>query len=150
MKSYFLYLTNVKTMKAGEILCNLLWSTGGRMREETLDRESLSYSSKSPDTHKGAEEATSAYTEEPERQNQRGILLLADPPSRQVSRGFQTSDDLLLKWQAEMSAWHSVSSLAPQFTLESLVWCVTFWDFACAFPHMSYQAWPSPILFWSL
>nr|XP_048286288.1 uncharacterized protein LOC125397828 [Myodes glareolus] len=56
---------------------------GGRMREETLDRESLSYSSKSPDTHKEAEEATSAYTEEPERQNQRGILLLADPPSRQ-------------------------------------------------------------------
>lgn len=55
------------------------------MREETLDRESLRYSSKSPDTHKEAEEATSAYPEEPERQNQRGIALLADPPSRQVS-----------------------------------------------------------------
>lgn len=56
------------------------------MREETLDQESLSYSSKSPDTHKEAEEATFANSEEPERQTQRGILLLADPPSRQVSR----------------------------------------------------------------
>lgn len=55
------------------------------MKEETLDWESFSYSSKSPDTHKEAEEATSAYTKEPERQTQRGILL-ADPPSRQVSR----------------------------------------------------------------
>lgn len=56
------------------------------MKEEKLNREPFSYSSESPDTHKEAEEATSAYTEEPERQTQRGILLLADPPSRQVSR----------------------------------------------------------------
>ncbi|KAH0513788.1 Orofacial cleft 1 candidate gene 1 protein [Microtus ochrogaster] len=56
---------------------------GGRMKEETRDREPFSYSSKSPDTHNEAEKATSAYTEEPERQTQRGILLLADPPSRQ-------------------------------------------------------------------
>uniref|UniRef100_A0A8C8U344 Orofacial cleft 1 candidate 1 n=1 Tax=Peromyscus maniculatus bairdii TaxID=230844 RepID=A0A8C8U344_PERMB len=58
----------------------------GRMKEETLDLESLSYTSKSQDTHQEAEGASSAYTEESERQAQKGIILLADSPSGQDSK----------------------------------------------------------------
>lgn len=69
------------------------------MKEETLDPESLSYTSKSQDTHQEAEGASSAYTEESERQAQTGIILLADSPSGQVSKGniSKPFDNLLLK-----------------------------------------------------
>uniref|UniRef100_A0A8C2QLJ6 Orofacial cleft 1 candidate 1 n=1 Tax=Cricetulus griseus TaxID=10029 RepID=A0A8C2QLJ6_CRIGR len=55
----------------------------GGTKEEKLDHESLSFPSKNQHTHKEAEEATSACTEESERQGGRGIILLADPPSGQ-------------------------------------------------------------------
>ncbi|XP_052584416.1 uncharacterized protein LOC128103813, partial [Peromyscus californicus insignis] len=58
----------------------------GRMKEEALDPESLSYTSKSQDTQEEAEGATSVYTEESERQAQIGITLLVDCSSGQDSK----------------------------------------------------------------
>ncbi|KAL1784203.1 orofacial cleft 1 candidate protein 1 isoform X1, partial [Sigmodon hispidus] len=54
-----------------------------RANEETLDRESLSYPNKNQDTHKEAEDTTSAHTAESEMQTQRGIILLVDAPTGQ-------------------------------------------------------------------
>ncbi|GAB1298102.1 Ojoplano variant A [Apodemus speciosus] len=55
----------------------------GRSKEETLDQESLRHSSESLDTCKEGEEDAPAYTEESERQAQRGAILLVGSSSTQ-------------------------------------------------------------------
>lgn len=76
-----------------------LWSTDGRSEDKTLAQESLRHSSKSLDTHKEDGEDAPVYTEESGRQAQRGAILLAGPPTGQVSNEniFKPFDDSLLK-----------------------------------------------------
>lgn len=77
----------------------LLWSTDGRSKVETLDQESPRRSTESLDTCKEDEEDALGYTEDSERQAQRGAVLLAGSSSGQVSNGniSKPFDDLLLK-----------------------------------------------------
>lgn len=71
----------------------------GRSEDKTLDQESLRHFSKSSDTHQEDGEDAPAYIEESERQAQRGAILLAGPPTGQVSNEniFKPFDDSLLK-----------------------------------------------------